>query len=103
MPPVKTFRVNGPALRAIREGKELSLRQLAKRCGLHRHPQGLRKLETEDGKAVSESFAREIAGALQVSVSDFTDAPEECEYPGFRDCAEAARQMQEEQARQAAA
>jgi transcriptional regulator with XRE-family HTH domain len=74
MPPVSTVRVNGPALRAIRKRRGLTLPQLAGKCGPHRHPQGIRKLETEDGKAASEAFVSEIARALKVDASEFTIA-----------------------------
>lgn len=75
MPPVSTYRVNGPALRAIREDRDLTLRQLAQRLGPHRHPQGIRKYETEDGKAMGQDYAKQIARVLKVHVSRFTDAP----------------------------
>ena len=80
MPPVSTYRVNGPALREIREDRGLTLRQLAQKLGTdrYRHPQGIRKYETEPGgKAISRDYARQIARALSVHVSEFTDAPPE--------------------------
>jgi len=72
MPPVSTFRVSGPALRALREERGLSHQQLAEKCGPYRHHKSLLKLETGDGKAVSEKFAQEIAKALGVPVAAFT-------------------------------
>lgn len=77
MPPVSTYRVNGPALREIRKDRGLTLRQLAQRLGPHRHPQGIRKYETEAGKAMGRDYAKQIACVLQVHVSEFTDAPAE--------------------------
>lgn len=73
MPQVSTFRVNGEALRVLRVRRGLSLRQLAALCPA-RHAQSIRKLETVTGKPVSEVFAYQIANALQVDVSEFTDA-----------------------------
>lgn len=70
--PQVTFRVNGDALRALRVHRGLSLRQLAAMCP-PRHAQSIRKLETASGKPVSEVFAYQIANALGVDVSEFTD------------------------------
>lgn len=78
MPQVSTFRVNGEALRVLRVRRGLSLRQLAVQCP-PRHAQSIRKLETATGKPVSEVFAYQIANALGVHVSAFTDAPAEGE------------------------
>ena len=44
-----------------------------------RHVQSIRKLETATGKPVSQVFAYQIANALGVNVSEFTDAPAEGE------------------------
>lgn len=73
MPPISTYAVNGGALREWRTRRGLTLRQLGARTG--RHPQGIRKLETEDGKRVGRVFAWQIARALRVHPSAFTDAP----------------------------
>ena len=74
MPLVSTFRINGDALRELRSNRGLSLRQLAAMCP-PRHAQSIRKLETATGKPVSRIFASQIANALGVHVSEFTDAP----------------------------
>jgi transcriptional regulator with XRE-family HTH domain len=76
MAKVSTFRVNGEDLRALRVQQGLSLRRLAALCP-PRHAQSIRKLETATGKPVSEVFAYQIANALGVHVSAFTDAPAE--------------------------
>ncbi len=81
MPQVSTFRVNGEALRAIRTRRGLSLRRLAAMCP-PRHAQSIRKLETATGKPVSEVFAYQIANALEVDVSEFTDREPETETNG---------------------
>jgi transcriptional regulator with XRE-family HTH domain len=72
MPQVSTFRVRGDDLRKLRTRRGLSLRQLAALCP-PRHVQSIRKLETATGKPVSEVFAYQIANALKVDVSEFTD------------------------------
>jgi hypothetical protein len=42
--------------------------------GSNRHPQSIRRLETsKPSKFVSEVFAYQIANALKVDVSEFTD------------------------------
>ena len=74
MPQVSTYRVSGEDLRALRVRRGLSLRRLAAMCP-PRHAQSIRKLETATGKPVSEVFAYQIANALGVHVSTFTDAP----------------------------
>jgi transcriptional regulator with XRE-family HTH domain len=74
MAKVSTFRVRGADLRALRTRRGLSLRQLAALCP-PRHAQSIRKLETATGKPVSEVFAYQIANALAVDVTAFTDAP----------------------------
>jgi transcriptional regulator with XRE-family HTH domain len=79
--PQVTFRVNGDALRALRVRRGLSLRQLAAMCP-PRHAQSIRKLETATGKPVSEVFAHQIANALGVGVSEFTDQEPETETNG---------------------
>ena len=76
MAKTSTFRVRGTALRELRTRRGLSLRQLAAMCP-PRHAQSIRKLETATGKPVSRVFAYQIANALAVDVSDFTDASAE--------------------------
>jgi transcriptional regulator with XRE-family HTH domain len=78
MAKVSTFRVSGDDLRTLRVQRGLSLRRLAALCP-PRHAQSIRKLETATGKPVSEVFAYQIANALGVHVSEFTDAPAEGE------------------------
>ena len=73
MPPISTYAANGGALREWRTRRGLTLRQLGAKTG--RHPQGIRKLETEDGKRIGRVYSWQLAKALGVHPSKFTDAP----------------------------
>lgn len=73
MPQVRTVRVNGEALADLRTRRGLTITKLAKMIGRHR--QSVNKLETGRITHASEVFAYQIANALKVNVSEFTDAP----------------------------
>lgn len=73
MPLTSTYAVRSEALREWRERRGLTLRQLGAKTG--RHPQAIRKLETENGKRIGRVFAWQIANALDVHPSAFTDCP----------------------------
>ena len=83
MPLPRTYRVNGTALRDLRVSGGLSLNALALRIGGGRHPQSIRRMETDAaGKRVSAVFAHQIANALEVDVSEFATPVKDDESDG---------------------
>jgi transcriptional regulator with XRE-family HTH domain len=67
MPPVSTVRPNGPAIRALRHRRGLTLKALGLRIG--RHGQAIRNLEAGE-RLASEVMINQIANALDVDVSE---------------------------------
>lgn len=76
MPPVKVTKVHGPALRALRKTKGLTLDELATEAEMSFSYLG--ELERGDKKATSDDTIARIAGALRVPVDAIT-VP--CEVP----------------------
>lgn len=68
MPQTRAVRINGPALRSLREQRGLTVPQLAARAG--RHPQSVRRLETGDGKYAGVVFAYQLANGLGLTGED---------------------------------
>jgi transcriptional regulator with XRE-family HTH domain len=70
MPPVRTVRPNGPAIRELRLRRGLSVRDLAEITGPRgRHQQAIRHLENET-RLASEVLIHQLANALEVDVSE---------------------------------
>lgn len=70
MPLVSTVRINGPALRDLRQRQGLSVVRLAGKIGRHR--QSITRLEIGNGKTASVVFAYQLANALGADLADFT-------------------------------
>lgn len=69
MPQVRTVRINGEALRALRTSRGLSAAKLARMIG--RHYKTVSRLEWDETKLASEVLACQLAIALKVDVSEF--------------------------------
>lgn len=81
MPQVSTVRINGPALRGIREQRGLSVQQLARKIGRHR--QAITRLEiSKEGKPASLVFANQLANALSTDIAEFALTEDESETDG---------------------
>lgn len=81
MPPVRTVRIKGPALRDLRERRGLTVARLARKIG--RHCQSITRLEIDrDGKEASRVFAYQLANALKADISDFTFPEDDAEADG---------------------
>lgn len=85
MPQTRAVRINGPALRDLREQRGLTVRQLAARIG--RHPQSIRRLETGDGKFAGVVFGNQLANGLATDLADFTFPEDEDETNGSEQAA----------------
>jgi transcriptional regulator with XRE-family HTH domain len=74
MPPINTVRIRGAVLRDLRTRRGVTNRSLAQKIG--RSQKSLERLERDEGKPLSLVFAYQIANALGIKVSDFTDYTE---------------------------
>jgi transcriptional regulator with XRE-family HTH domain len=72
MPPVKTVKPNGAALRRLREERGIRVPDLARKLG--RHPQSIWNLEGPREAMASVIFMRQIAKALDVKYAEIVRA-----------------------------
>ena len=80
MPQVSTIRINGRALRELREQRGLTVQQLARKIGRHR--QSITRLEISNGKPASRVFAYQLVNALETDLSEITLSEDDAEAHG---------------------